>query len=70
MQPDGSTFVVRYSEPRKLIFVPIDPNTLTEEEKKARLKRLRPEKQKKIYQTEKDDENFNQRSWTNLIRKR
>ena len=46
-QPNGSTFTIRYHEPRELIRLPVDPDTLTEEEKLARLNRLKPEKKLK-----------------------
>lgn len=70
VQPDGSTYAIRYHEPRKIICLPVDPSTLTEEERKERLRRLKPEKPKKIYQIEDDDGDFDQRSWTNLISKK
>ena len=70
IQPDGSTYFLRYEEPYKIIKQPIDPSTMNEEEKRARMNRLKPEKPKKIYELEEeDDENYNQRSWTNLIKK-
>lgn len=69
VQPDGSSFTIRYHEPLKLIRLPVDPSTLTDEERKERLRRLKPEKPKKIYQIEDDDGDFDQRSWTNLIKK-
>jgi len=70
VQPDGSTYVIRYEEPYKIIKQPIDPANMTDEERKVRMNRLKPEKPKKIYELgEEDDEGYNQRSWTNLIRK-
>lgn len=70
VQPDGSTFVIRYEEPYKIVKQPIDPATMSEEEKKSRMKRLKPEKPKKIYELEEEeDEGYNQRSWANLIKK-
>ncbi|XP_067027726.1 large ribosomal subunit protein mL55-like [Acropora muricata] len=69
VQPDGSTYSIRYEEPFKIIKQPIDPTYMTEEEKKERMNRLKPEKPKKIYELEEEeDENYNQRSWTNLIK--
>ena len=69
VQPDGSTYFIRYEEPYKIIKKPIDPAVMTEEEKRARMNRLKPEKPKKIYEMEEEeDENYNQRSWTNLIK--
>lgn len=43
---------------------------MTEEEKKARMKRLKPEKPKQIYEVEEEDAAFDQRSWADLVQKR
>ncbi|EDO46966.1 predicted protein [Nematostella vectensis] len=69
VQPDGSTYTMRYHEPRKIVRLPVDPTTLAEEERKERMRRLKPEKPKKIYQIEEDETDFDQRSWTRLIKK-
>ena len=70
MQPDGSSYFIRYEEPYKIIRQPIDPANMTDKERKERMKRLKPEKPKKIYELEEeDDAGYNQRSWTNLIKK-
>ncbi|XP_052098051.1 39S ribosomal protein L55, mitochondrial-like [Mytilus californianus] len=37
--PDGATINIRYHEPRRIIKLPLDLETLSEEEKKKRLKR-------------------------------
>lgn len=70
VQPDGSSYAIRYPEPCKIICLPIDPSTMTEEEKKARMKRLKPEKPKQIYEVEEEDAAFDQRSWADLVQKR
>ncbi len=42
---------------------------MTEEERKERMKRLRPEKPKEIYELEDEDEaGYDQRSWANLMK--
>lgn len=49
---------------------PINPAEMTEEEKRARMKRLKPEKPKKIYELDNEDEGHDQRSWANLMKKK
>ncbi|XP_072294650.1 large ribosomal subunit protein mL55 [Eucyclogobius newberryi] len=39
LRPDGSTVHVRYREPRRLLVMPVDMSTLSEEERKSRQKR-------------------------------
>ena len=71
VQPDGSSYFIRYDKPHKIIKQAIDPANMTDEERKARMDRLKPEKPKKIYELEEeDDEGYNQRSWTDLIKKK
>ena len=71
VQPDGSSYFIRYDKPYKIIKQAIDPANMTDEERKARMNRLKPEKPKKIYELEEeDDEGYNQRSWTDLIKKK
>lgn len=58
VNPDGSSYHIRHNAPLGCIRLPIDPNSLTEEELKARMKKKRSEKkvQVKIYAEEKDVE--------------
>ena len=70
VQPDGSSYVIRYPEPRKIICLPADPANMTEEERRARMKRLKPEKPKKIYELGEEEATFDQRAWAGLVRKR
>ncbi|XP_042333207.1 39S ribosomal protein L55, mitochondrial [Sceloporus undulatus] len=39
VRPDGSTIHIRYKEPRRILSIPIDINTLPEAERRARLRR-------------------------------
>ncbi|XP_030097445.2 39S ribosomal protein L55, mitochondrial isoform X2 [Serinus canaria] len=43
---DGSTVRLRYSEPKRILMMPLDSNTLPEAERKARLRRQFPSKPK------------------------
>ena len=54
----------------KLIKQPINPAEMTEEEKRARMRRLKPEKPKTIYELEDEDGDHDQRSWANLMKKK
>lgn len=42
VQPDGSTITIEYAVPRKIIILPLNVATLSEQEKKLRLERLKP----------------------------
>uniref|UniRef100_A0A803VMD9 Mitochondrial ribosomal protein L55 n=1 Tax=Ficedula albicollis TaxID=59894 RepID=A0A803VMD9_FICAL len=43
---DGSTVRLRYSEPKRILMLPLDSSTLPEAERKARLRRQFPSKPK------------------------
>ncbi|NWI99473.1 RM55 protein, partial [Crypturellus undulatus] len=43
---DGSTVRVRYREPKRILMLPLDSNTLPEAERRARLRRQSPGKPK------------------------
>ena len=66
-QADGSSYSMRYHEPRPLIRLPVDPNSLTEEEKQARLKRLKPEKEIEVHEFDDEETEIIQRSWKDFV---
>lgn len=39
VRPDGSSIHIRYKEPRRILSIPVDINTLPEAERKARLRK-------------------------------
>lgn len=71
INPDGSSYTIRHAEPLGVIRIPQDPNTLSEEERKARLKRLRGERTvDHNLGFEEDDVLFDKRSVTRFLRKK
>ncbi|XP_030852222.1 39S ribosomal protein L55, mitochondrial [Strongylocentrotus purpuratus] len=65
---DGSTFRIKYGEPRKILKLPVDVNMLAADEKKIRLARYQPKKKVKI---EDDlDDNFDANRYKHLWNKK
>nr|CAD7586681.1 unnamed protein product [Timema genevievae] len=65
--PDGSSVNIRYHEPRKIIKLPLDLSTLTEEELKERLERRKPKK--KVTIIEEIEDNFDANKYIKFIKK-
>ena len=53
--PDGSSINIEYNEPRKIITLPLDIETLTEEQKRIRLERRKVIIKAKIVEEYQDD---------------
>uniref|UniRef100_A0A1B6CXM7 39S ribosomal protein L55, mitochondrial n=1 Tax=Clastoptera arizonana TaxID=38151 RepID=A0A1B6CXM7_9HEMI len=68
VQPDGSSFTIRYSEPRQIIKLPLDLSTLSEAEAKARIEKRKPKTKVKI--EEEDLDEFNKDKYVNLMKKK
>ncbi|GLH06515.1 39S ribosomal protein L55, mitochondrial [Gryllus bimaculatus] len=67
VRPDGSTINIRYSDPRKIIRLPLDLSTLSEEQRKARIEARKPIEKVKIEEEIVDD--FDPSKYVNLIKK-
>ncbi|KAI4461618.1 39s ribosomal protein l55 mitochondrial [Holotrichia oblita] len=64
---DGSSFTVRYDEPRQIIKLPINIWTLSEAERKLRLDQRKPKKKVKI---EDDlDDSYDSRRYLKYLKK-
>ena len=67
VNPDGSTFQSRQEWPHSIIKLPIDPSTLSEEQRAERLKRRRPPT-KVIDIDDGLDVEFDQRQYADMFR--
>ncbi|CAG9560339.1 unnamed protein product [Danaus chrysippus] len=65
--PNGASINIRYHEPRKIIRLPLDLSSLTEEEKKMRLEKRKPKRKVKISDTIED--NFNAKKYLKYLKK-
>ncbi|XP_065212668.1 large ribosomal subunit protein mL55 [Planococcus citri] len=66
--PDGSTIQMRYPEPRAIIRLPLDINTLNDNEKRARLELRKPKK--KMTVKEATSVSFDASKYVNLVKKK
>ncbi|CAG9838223.1 unnamed protein product [Diabrotica balteata] len=67
-KPDGSTYTIRYEEPRKLIKLPLNIWTLSEAERKARLEDRKPKKKVKI--VEDIDDSYDSKKYLKYIKRK
>ena len=73
VNPDGSSYMIRHLKPIGLIKLPVDPSSLSREEKKARIKRLKYgniEKDETVEEFNETDVKFDQRALAKLIRRK
>lgn len=68
VNPDGSSYMIRYHEPRAVITLPFDLNQLSEAERKARIEKRKPKQKVKI-EAEVDDK-FNANKYLKYMRKK
>lgn len=68
VNPDGSTFTVRYHEPRAIIKLPFDLSKLTEAERKAKLEKRKPKSKVKI--EDEVDDKFSANKYLKYIKKK
>lgn len=68
VNPDGSTYTIRYHEPRAIIALPFDLSQLSEAERKARIETRKPKRKVKI-EAEVDDK-FNAKKYLKFIKKK
>lgn len=68
VNPDGSTFRIRYHEPRAIITLPFDISQLSDAERKARIDKRKPKRKIKI-EAEVDDK-FNASKYLKFIKKK
>lgn len=69
VNPDGSSYYTRYHLPVGVIRLPVDPTSLTDEQMKARMKKLRADKTVKVKEY-KEDVQFDRRAFTRLVKKK
>lgn len=53
--PDGSSINIDYEEPRKIVILPLDLNTISEEERQIRLEKRKPIVKAKLIEEYEDD---------------
>ncbi|GAB1607346.1 39S ribosomal protein L55, mitochondrial-like isoform X2 [Argonauta hians] len=68
VHPDGSSIVIRYKEPRRIITLPLDFESLSPEEKKMQLQKRKPKRV--IKDAEDFDDDFSLDRYRHLWNKR
>nr|XP_033790294.1 39S ribosomal protein L55, mitochondrial [Geotrypetes seraphini]XP_033790295.1 39S ribosomal protein L55, mitochondrial [Geotrypetes seraphini]XP_033790297.1 39S ribosomal protein L55, mitochondrial [Geotrypetes seraphini]XP_033790298.1 39S ribosomal protein L55, mitochondrial [Geotrypetes seraphini] len=70
IRPDGSTINIRYKEPRRILMMPVDISTLSEAERKARLRKRDPKRL--VKKTDKEDfhDEFNADQYSKFWKKK
>ncbi|ODM94890.1 39S ribosomal protein L55, mitochondrial [Orchesella cincta] len=69
VNPDGSTFTIRYKEPRQIIKLPVDLSTVSEVEKLKHLERRRA-KTRVSLEEDFDDVDFDSSKYLKLVKKK
>ncbi|XP_054716605.1 39S ribosomal protein L55, mitochondrial-like [Uloborus diversus] len=64
VNPDGSSFTIRYFEPRKIIRLPLDTSKLSAEELEAHINRRKPKE--KVIIEEQIEDNFDLNRYSHL----
>uniref|UniRef100_A0A8C6T3B4 Mitochondrial ribosomal protein L55 n=1 Tax=Neogobius melanostomus TaxID=47308 RepID=A0A8C6T3B4_9GOBI len=70
LRPDGSTVHIRYKEPRRLLVMPVDLSTLSEEERKARQKKRGVRRVTQSTATEEYHDHFRSDQYTRFWKKK
>lgn len=70
LRPDGSTVHIRYKEPRRLLVLPVDVSTLSEEERRARQKKREVRKVTQTTAAEEYHEDFRSDQYSHFWKKK
>ncbi|XP_075705089.1 large ribosomal subunit protein mL55 [Rhinoderma darwinii] len=70
VQPDGSTLTIQYKEPRRMLIMPLDITTLSEEERKARLRQRNQAKKIGAKKEKVVDDDFNLEEYSQFWKKK
>ncbi|XP_073532985.1 large ribosomal subunit protein mL55 [Phyllobates terribilis] len=70
VQPDGSTITIEYKEPRRMLMMPIDISTLSEDERKARLRQRNQARKTSAKKEQEVDDDFNPKEYRQFWKKK